>query len=59
MSGEEFKQPAALEFSQGDRISGKVTRKETATAVLAALGTDAACNKTFEARRVADWRGRM
>ena len=48
MSGEEYDKPVMLEYSQGDRISGKVTRKETAAAVLAALGTDAACNKTFE-----------
>ena len=47
VSGEDM-QPAALEYSQGDRISGKITRKETAAAVLAALGTDAATNKTFE-----------
>ena len=41
-------QPASLEYSQGDKISGKITRKETAAAVLAALDTDAAVNKTFE-----------
>ena len=49
----------ALEYSQGDSISGKITRKETAAAVVAALGTDAACNKTFEvsfaASAVPDW----
>ena len=49
MVGGEDMQPAALEYSQGDRISGKITRKETAAAVLAALSTDAAANKTFEA----------
>ena len=47
VSGEDM-QPASLEYSQGDKISGKISRKETAAAVLAALDTDAAVNKTFE-----------
>eukprot|EP00951_Prasinocladus_malaysianus_P025975 scaffold229107_cov33-Prasinocladus_malaysianus.AAC.1 len=37
-----------LEFRQGDEISGKVSRREVAEVVAAALGNPAAVDKTFE-----------
>ncbi|EIE22978.1 CIA30-domain-containing protein [Coccomyxa subellipsoidea C-169] len=40
-----------LEASQGDRISGKISRKEVARVAVAALGTAASVGKTVEIRR--------
>jgi len=43
--------PALLEASQGDRISGKLTRSDVAAVVTAATVLPAATDKTFELRR--------
>ena len=43
--------PALLEMSQGDKISGKISREEVAMVVSSALSMSAATSKTFEVRR--------
>lgn len=43
--------PGVLESSQGDLISGKVTRDEVAAVIAAAVAMPTATNKTFEIRR--------
>lgn len=43
--------PFLMEASQGDRISGGISRGEVAAAMVAALGSPLAAGKTFELRR--------
>jgi uncharacterized protein YbjT (DUF2867 family) len=52
--------PVLLEASQGDRISGKVSRAEVATVLATALSLPSAARKTFELRRqqAADAKGK-
>lgn len=45
---------ATLELAQGDAITGRLTRREVARVVAAALETGDATRKTFEVRRSAD-----
>ena len=42
LTSEETDTPFLLEASQGDRVSGKVSRAEVASVIVAALGTPAA-----------------
>ncbi|CAL8465559.1 g5095 [Coccomyxa elongata] len=51
LTSEDEDQDFLLEASQGDRISGKISRKEVAAVAVAALGTGASVGKTVEVRR--------
>jgi len=45
LTSEEADTPFLLEASQGDRVSGKISRAEVADVIVAALGTPAATGR--------------
>jgi NAD(P)H-binding len=47
--------PYALELSQGDTVTGRVSRREVASVVSQSLDEPAAMNATFEVNRVQRW----
>ncbi|CAL5221994.1 g4282 [Coccomyxa viridis] len=51
LTSEDEDKPWVLEAQQGDRISGKISRKEVASVAVSALSTEASIGKTVEIRR--------